>query len=576
MADEVLPIKQGDTIYFYDTTIGDVASYSWQFTGGTPSTSTSPNEYVTFNGTNEGGYSVSFSVTSPSGITVGINKDNIISVAPETISSSFTISASTRLMSQNETYTSGATASSGITNYSWTIPGLGSTSGSNKTSVSHTENDWYNISGSYSGPVNSLFLATSTLTITSNVPNTSTTNQTVQYRKMGPGETYDLDSVGLTGPYYTPRVVSLDSGDIGIGGSSVVVSIDQSSSWSGDKFNNLYSHSTDEVLYFYPNSVDVSGGSSATPIRTRIILNKSQLDILGATYLENPSQFTSGSYILPGGISDIFDYTFYITDYTTTSSNAITSLLGERGWTNDDVNEFLKNTYYKSASTKYIETIKTASLISRYFYQTSYLGYDWSGGYTLIPESAEPGVMVPSSKFFDDYLLTTGEIDVALTIGIFDTGGNEIDTLRASISSGGELGNSPDGYIITTDGSFGISRILQDCINSSDFVDNIIIESHVKFSADSNITSSDFPGMRVSIIDPYNSAYNKNIGWITIDWDPLYLDQLSSFKDGDYLAYPFSTSTGNNYSFSGLPEKIGNFTSPQSTKRGWLLGGAVA
>ena len=41
MADEVLSIKQGDTIYFYDTTIGDVASYSWGFAGGTPSTSIS-------------------------------------------------------------------------------------------------------------------------------------------------------------------------------------------------------------------------------------------------------------------------------------------------------------------------------------------------------------------------------------------------------------------------------------------------------------------------------------------------------------------------------------------------------
>ncbi len=578
MADEVLSIRQGDTIYFYDTTIGEVASYSWSFTGGEPSSSTNPNEYVTFNGTNVSGYSVSFSVTSPSGITVGLTKNDIISVRSETISSSFTLGSSSRLMSQQQTYTSGATASSGITNYSWTIPGLGSTSGSNKTSVSYTENDWYSISGTYSGAVNSSYLATSTLSITSNVPNTSSTNQNVTYYKMGPAEIYDLDDVGLTGPYYTPTVSTRNSGDLGIGGSSIVVEIDQSSSWSGMKFDNQYTHSSDEVLYFYPNTVDVSGGSSATPIRTRIILNKSQLDIEGASYIETPIEFTSGSYILPSGISNIFDYTFYITDYTTTSPNALTNLINNRGWDQNSVADLLKNTYYKSASSKYVETVKNSSIYGQELLKNATYGYDWTGGYDVSSPTSLTGVIVPSSKFFDDYLGTRGEVSVSLYIDVYDESTALLDSLRCDISTAGATGNSPDGYLVTAQDSVygrGIAWALQSTVNLSDFSDNIIIESGTNFIPDLSNSNRNFYGIRVSIIDPYNSTYDTNIGYVMIYWDPAYIEQLPGISADD-LNVPFCNSTANTSSFSGLPEKIGNFTSPQDTKRGWSLGGAVA
>ena len=580
MADEVLPIKQGDTIYFYDTTIGEVASYSWVFNGGTPSTSTNPNEYVTFNGTNESGYSVSFNVTSPSGITVGITKNDIISVSPETISSSFTLGSSTRLMSQAQSYTSGATASSGISNYSWSIPGLGATSGANKNSVSHTENNWYNISGTYAGAVNSLYLATSSLTITSNVSNTSTTNQNISYYKMGPTETYNLDNIGLTGPYYTPSLMNIDSGQIGLGGSSLVILIDQSSNWYGQKFNNGYFHSTGEVLYFYPNTVDVSGGTSAIPIRTRIILNKSQLDIAEINYLETPVEFTSGSYILPSGIADIFDYSLYITDYTTTSSNTLTNLINNRGWEQDSVVELLKNTYYKSTSSKYFETLKSSAIQGQELFKASSYGYDWSGGYDTSAPSSLTGVMVPSSKFFDDYLGTSGEISVSLYIDIYDESETLLDSLKSDISVAGATGNSPDGYLVTAQDSIygslrGIAWYIQSTINLSDFSDNIIIESSTNFIPDAANSNNNFYGIRVSIMDPYNSIYDTNIGYVMIYWDPTYIEQLPGIG-ADELGVPFSNSTENTNSFSGLPEKIGNFTSPQSTKRGWSLGGAVA
>lgn len=577
MAEEVLPIKQGDTIYFYDTTIGDVASYSWVFTGGTPSTSTNMNEYVTFNGTNEGGYSVSHSVTSVSGITVGITKSNIISVSPETISSAFTRSPSTSLMSENVTYTSGATASSGIANYSWTIPGLGSTSGTNLNSISYVENNWYAISGTYSGSVNSSYLATSSLTITSNVPNISSTNQNITYYKMGPAEIYDLDNVGLTGPYYTPSVLIKNSGDLGIGGSSIVVKIDQSSSWSGAKFNNQYFHSSDEVLYFYPNTLDVSGGSPM-PIRTRIIFNKSQLDIAGASYLETPAEFTSGSYVLPAFINDVFNYNFYITDYTTSAANTLTNLINLRGWETSSVEELLKNTYYKSTSSKYIETLKIPEIISRELYKSVTYGYDWSGGYSVSP-SFQPGLLVPSSAFFDTYFGAEGLVSVSLSLDVYNESGILLDSLRIDISTGGDVGNSPDGFIITSNNTVygsGLAKMIQDVLDTSTFSGNFIIDSSSDFSPFASDTSKDFPGMRVSILDPYSPTFDDYIGYVMIYWYGPYIDKILGLG-ADQLTVDFSGSSGSaSYYFSGLPEKIGNFTSPTSTKRGWSLGGEIA
>ena len=579
MAEEVLPIKQGDTIYFYDTSVGDIASYSWTFGGGTPSTSTNPNEYVTFNGTNEGGFSVSHSITSTSGITVGVTKNNIISVSPETISSSFTLGSSTRLLSQNATYTSGATASSGIANYSWIIPGIGITSGANLNYVSHIEDNWYDIAGTYAGAINTSYLAASSLSITSNVPNVSLSIQNITYRKMGPIEDYDLANVGLTGPYYTPTISNQNSGNLGIGGSSLVIEIDQSSSWSGTKFDNQYSHSTDEVMYFCPNTLDVSGGSTPVPVRTRVILNKSQLDVAGVTYLGLPNEFTLGSYILPTGLSSIFGYNFYITDYTTTSQNTLTSLKDQRGWDDSSIEEFLKNTYYKSASSKYIETLKTSNLVSRNLFQNGTYGYDWSGGYYVDPGN-QPGVIVPSSKFFDDYLGTSGEIEVALSLDVYNPRGTLLDSVRCSISSSGATGNSPDGYLITADDTTygsqqGIASILQENIDLSDFSRNIKIESSSNFLPFGLDASKNFPGMRVSIVDPYNLTYNEEIGYLVVDWYPPYLEQLSSIH-AENLSTPFSGSTiGSNY-FSGLPGYIGNFEYTTSRIRGWKLGGEIA
>jgi hypothetical protein len=570
MADEVLSIKQGDTIYFYDTTIGDVASYSWNFNGGNPSTSINPNEYVTFIGTNPSGYSISFSVTSASGITVGITKSDIIAVNPETISSAFTLNTNSKLMSENLlTGTTGATASSGIANYSWIIPGLGSTSGINLNSPSYTENNWYNISGTYSGAVNSSYLATSSLTITSNVPNTSTTNQNIIYYKMGPSEEYNLDVISLSGPYYDPYIYPYNSGSIGIGGSNLVINLSQP--YPSSVFNNTLFHSTGEVFFFYPNNVDASG-LTYTTIKLRIILSKIQLDGLGAAYTTVNDEFISGSYMLPEGINDIFGGNIYLTDYTTSGGSQLTTLQDplERGWQNQDIIEYLKNTYYKSTSSKWIENVKAATIAYDFLIGEKIgAAYDFAGGYSTPPK---PGILVPSSSFI--YSIVGQNTEVEITLSAYDSTNAVLATIQIILSENGDPGNSPDGMILTTNDTaqLGIVSIINNAITASSLAGNIILESSTSFSPYTLEYSTDFPGIRISLVDPVFSS--SEIAYVKMDWSDAYISFVTARENLTGLELPFCSTTGS--SFTGLPEEIFNFSSGGVLQRGWTIGNQIA
>jgi hypothetical protein len=572
MADEVLSIKQGDTIYFYDTTIGNVASYSWNFNGGNPSTSINPNEYVTFIGTNPSGYSISLSVTSANGITVVITKSGIISVNAETISSAFTLNSNSRLMSQNLFVgTAGATASSGIANYSWIIPGLGSTSGVNLSSLSYTENNWYNISGTYSGAVNSSYLATSSLTITSNIPNTSTTNQNITYYKMGPSEEYDLAAIGPSGPYYDPYIYPYNSGSIGIGGSNLVIKISQP--YPSSVFNNNSFHSTGEVFYFYPNNVDAY--EPYTIIKLRIILNKIQLDALGAAYTTVNDEFINGSYMLPGGINDIFGGDIYLTDYTISGGSQLTILQDPlvRGWQNEDIIEYLRNTYYKSTSSKWIENLKTPRIAYDFLLGKKVSDtYDFKGGYSI---AIKPGILVPSSSLIYSIV---GEIAVVkIILAAYDMNNEVLANVEIILSENGDSGNSPDGMILTTNDTheyteLGIVSIINNAINASSLAGNIILESSTSFSPYTLEYSTDFPGIRISLVDPVFST--SGIAYVKMDWSDDYISFITSFNSLEGLELPFCSTTGS--SFTGLPDEIFSFSFGAGLQRGWTIGNQIA
>jgi hypothetical protein len=479
MADVILGIEQGDIIYYYDTSIGDVVQRDWSFQGGTPTGATSYGPAVTYSGVNTTGYSTSLTVTDAATVVATATKNNIIVVGPENISAAVTASNDNVLMDETVFYGSSATAGSGITGYVWNIPGLGATSGVYLSNVTYTNLDWYNITGTYSGSTNSSYLTIASLTVTSNVGNVALSTKNMTFRKMGPAEGFyynELYAATGSGPYYTPSVTAFSSNDIGLGGNGLVVKIDQASSLYGP-VNNLYSHANGEVVYFLPNSQD----ALASPIRLRIIINAAAYTVLGASVITN-DQFNPGNYILAGGIGTNLYNNFYLTDYTTAPGGmTLYNLKTGRGWSNGAVEKFLENKYYLSASSKHSDGISYLVANTEMFI-SSYLGIDWAGGYTLTPGFAA-GIALPSSRFF--FVKFSGAIiTVDVNVNVYaETTDILIGTYNVILSSGGSSGsgNTPDDLLITSqDSSFGslqgFTRILNVATTSSTFSDNILFE----------------------------------------------------------------------------------------------------
>jgi PKD repeat protein len=133
----------GQTIAFTNTSTGSPTSYSWTFTGGTPSTSTQTNPAVVYN--TAGVYTVSLTATNANGsdIETKTNYITINSVTPPV--ADFT--ASSTLICPNQTITFNSTSSGNPTSYSWSFPGgTPSTSTLASPTVTYATNGTFNVS----------------------------------------------------------------------------------------------------------------------------------------------------------------------------------------------------------------------------------------------------------------------------------------------------------------------------------------------------------------------------------------------------------------------------------------------
>jgi len=581
MADVILGIEQGDIIYYYDTSIGDVVQRDWSFQGGTPTGATSYGPAVTYNGVNTNGYSTTLTVTDAATVVATATKNNIIVVTPENISAAVTASNDNVLMDETIFYGSSATAGSGITGYVWNIPGLGATSGVYLSNVTYTNLDWYNITGTYSGSTNSSYLTIASLAVTSNVGNVALSTKNMTFRKMGPAEGFyynDLYGATASGLYYTPTVTSYSSNDIGLGGNGLVVRIDQSSSLYGP-VNNLYSHADGEVVYFLPNSQD----ALISPIRLRMIINAGAYTVLGASVITN-NQFNPGNYILAGGIGTNLYNNFYLTDYTTAPGGmSLYNLKNSRSWTNGAINKFLENKYYLSGSSKYCDGIGML-VANTELYTLAYYAIDWTGGYTISPGN-RPGIAIPSSRlFFTKFGVT---MSVSVTVTVYMEGSDSIlGQYDVIISSGGAsgTGNTPDNLLITSQktaygSQFGFAEILLNATLLTSFANNIAFESSRFYCPFENITDSTiFEGIAVHIIDPLHSTSGLYIGRVVINWSDNYISAINGLGlTPGPLTYPFTSETGS--SFTGMRLKIGyinNSVDHNNYKKGWEIGGSIA
>jgi hypothetical protein len=592
---------QGDIIYFYDTSTGQVVSRSWDFPGGTPTGATSTSPLVVYNIPNTNGWDVKLLITDASGITGVSEGKNIIVVFPENFTLSFTPTPSSSLIDQNVTYQSTGTAASGLTGsgFNWIIPGLGATSGISLSSVSYSIPEWFDLTGTYIGSPNQSYLATATLSAVSNLGNNFSVSKNVTFSKLGPEESVNYaDSVtyAISGPYYTPSVFGYTTSSLNLGGNNIVLEIDQN--YPSQAWDNDYFHSTDEAVYFYSNSTDYSDLYSA--LKFKFIWNGNNLSLGGISVPGDP-RFNVGNYIITGDVSANFSDKFWITDYTTSGAQltqyaAVTGST-TRKWSNSYIQNFLANTYHLSNSSKYIENagfnnsnlqpLANLASVNGYLLPTEE-GYSWNGGYTGVNQH---GVCVPTSSLINDLYGYSGAV-VDLNIVLYSTTGLALSTTNVVLSPSGTSGNTPDGYLIKAQ-SDGYGLGLADLINlflSSNSMNNHIqaeaqsyyapYEGGNAYGAISNYyNSTTFNGLRISVLQP---TYAGNpIGSIQVTWGPAYQSHVAlipGLPGSSVLNSPFAgtnSSTSSFVSWSGLNQRL--YVNPNTNPyfRGWKLGGSL-
>jgi vibriolysin len=128
------------TVQFTDLSSNDPTSWSWTFTGGTPSSSTQRNPSVTYN--TPGNYTVSLTAANASG-SDGETKTNYISVtAPQPPVANFTASTTNPSVGGSVTFTD--TSTNTPTSWSWTFEG-----GTPGSSTAQNPTITYNTIGTY-------------------------------------------------------------------------------------------------------------------------------------------------------------------------------------------------------------------------------------------------------------------------------------------------------------------------------------------------------------------------------------------------------------------------------------------
>jgi len=612
MADIQIGVNQGDTVYYFDQSIGSIVSRDWLFIGGTPTGGTSYGPAIKYNSTNALGYNTSLLVTDAAGVTSAANKTNIIVVYPEVITAQITATPNSTSMDVDVIYQSIGLTGSGYASYNWSIPGLGATAGSSLDSVTGPYPDWYTLTGLYTGLPGSSYIGTATLSVTSNVGNNANTATNVTFYKYGPYEDINYNDnpyYPITGPYYTCSVLSGNSTSIGLGGSSIVLKIDQNGSHSGQMWDNLYFHSTNEFCIYFPNNVDLV---DYTPgyLQFKTIFSGASLTLAGASYTPD-SKIDLGNYITTGFISSNLNNTFYITDYLQ-GEQLTNAKSGNREWSNDAINEYMSNKYYLTTSSKYIENggftagkIPRANLASVEASVNLDAGsYKFDGGYGA--GGTAHGPCVPSSQFFDDEFSVSGiTVDVTIQIATENAVGY---SFNVTLSDSSDAGNTPDHWLITAQDTAhgtgtGLVSILNTALGSigstnklSDFIG---FEQSPYFAAYENggasnnaakqYDAANFPGIRFYVKDPAveNTGTvldSENIASVSISWGPGWaadVEEQGYFTSDRKLTSVLGTFKGDIDSwiswlgFNSICSLPPLYPTKDSYLRGWRIGGGV-
>ena len=300
---EQISIYQTQAINFTDTSSGGLAPLSrlWAFPGGSITSATGATATVFYNTT--GNFTVSLTITDGAGTVKTELKTNLVKVDPAFISANFTgTPTSTLLMSTPINFVDTTTGQpSGPNTWSWDIQGY---SYSTQNVSFPGFDDWFAIGGMPGDSPGHIIPANVSLTA-SNGALVDTESKGFSVAKIGPLETNWINSRGITGPWATDSLFSVEmngavplvTSDIGYPGSEIIYSINLNSPPFTQNINSF--HTTTENSTFYLTGMPNPEAIGLNQTSGYIIID----DLL---YLSGQTQIMDGQYITPGLVDKIY------------------------------------------------------------------------------------------------------------------------------------------------------------------------------------------------------------------------------------------------------------------------------
>lgn len=335
-----ITIYQGQQIIFTDTTSGGTPpyQYSWQFSGGTPSSATGATASVTY--ASAGDYNVRLDVTDNGGVNSYLLQSGLVTVNPALMNANFSRLYTSRLMSQaNEFYDTSTGSPNDPDAWSWLV---GTDAFTTQDVTAFQYDDWIDVPGaSPLDPPGTVRTVTVQLTAIASSPSAfDTVSKAYTVSKIGPLETYYINAnFPIIGPLtsYTEespvRSTTYRTSAIGLPNDEAIMTIKPGASGSG----------LQQIKFFHSTQEEVTIRCTGMATINTSMYSKGWGDIADCFTCLNPPLYggtvptvINGNYILGYGSVDIIFFSV---------GPFVTNLIDSYGYTEDLVAEIIGSRY---------------------------------------------------------------------------------------------------------------------------------------------------------------------------------------------------------------------------------------
>lgn len=543
-----ITIYQGQQIIFTDTTSGGTPpyQYSWQFSGGTPSSATGATASVTY--ASAGDYNVRLDVTDNGGVNSYLLQSGLVTVNPALMNANFSRLYTSRLMSQaNEFYDTSTGSPNDPDAWSWLV---GTDAFTTQDVTAFQYDDWIDVPGaSPLDPPGTVRTVTVQLTAIASSPSAfDTVSKTYTVSKIGPLETYYINAnFPIIGPLtsYTEespvRSTTYRTSAIGLPNDEAIMTIKPGASGSGLQQIKFF-HSTQEEVTIRCTGMATIGTS---------MYSKGWGDIADCFTCLNPPLYggtvptvINGNYILGYGSVDIIFFSV---------GPFVTNLIDSYGYTEDLVAEIIGSRY------PIMHSAQLVTVSSRGFPGTNFPYAGLSG--------MDP--VVYSTQFFTSRGLTGTSYEITFNYSLA-SGSTGSFTVIMNGNSG--IGNAPgtggDFYSMQDVGpDLGVASQL-----NSAFVSNFPggtgdVEALAlsRFNVDSGGDPFNFYGLKLLI-------KSTDINKVEIDDNSA---TLTSLLGGNPKILPFAGTVNAAATCSGCLKVVNDLVSYQLTGSQVQIGGSI-